>query len=185
MRHLLVFSAVMALMISSFNASAQKIKEKESKMKTKGKGPSPTDMNMPYKATYSSQFEMGNPALSAKVLKAWKDYEINKLEDSRDLLADTVWAYLPDGTELKGRDAFMNALNSYRGSFHDVKLTVAAWLATRSKDLNKETVLVWGTETGTKPDGTKQSMVLHEVWFFNKDGKVDGFRQFTQLMPQQ
>ena len=37
-------------------------------------------------------------------------------------------------------------------------------------------VAVWGIEEDTHGDGKVESGEIHEVWWFNKDGKVAGMR---------
>ncbi|HET7899466.1 MAG TPA: hypothetical protein VFL47_17385, partial [Flavisolibacter sp.] len=138
-----------------------------------------------YKPTYSGQFVPGNQVYATLVLQAWKNYEINMLDEVRGMLADTLTAVMGDGTVLKGKENFLNAIKAYRNSYSLLKVNVAAWLPTKSIDLNKETVCIWGLEDGTKTDGTAMRVAVHEVWFFNKDGKVDFFRQYIQPNPQQ
>lgn len=182
MKLLSLLPAMTALLILSIHVQAQNANAKE-KNKTGVNGT--MAMDLPYKAYYSSHFEMGNQHYGAMVLNAWKDYDNNTWSDLGDMLADTVTAVLADGTIVKGKDNFLNAIKAYRGSFSAVQSEVAAWLTVNSTDQKKQTVCIWGDETDTKGDGTKQSTALHELWFFNKDGKVDLFRQFTEQMPHQ
>lgn len=136
-----------------------------------------------FQPSYSAQFVPGNQAYATQVLNAWKSYEVNMLDLSSDILADTVTALLPDGTTIKGKGAFLNALKAYRSSFATMKVTVEAWMPVKSIDRNKETVCIWGIEESTKPNGTKQRLAVHELWFFNSEGKVDYFRQFAEQLP--
>lgn len=164
----------------SFQALAQ---NQKLKVKDKGEVNSKTDKNLPYTAYYSSHFEMGNPHYAAQVLDVWKEYDNNSWDHLGNLLADTVTAILMDGTVIKGKENFLSAIKAYRGSFPTAKSDVAAWLVVNSIDQKKQTVCIWGDETDTKSDGTKQSVSLHELWFFNKDGKVDLLRQFIEQTP--
>src|SRR4051812_40167736 len=75
-------------------------------------------MDMPYTAMYSSKFAIGDPKYSAIVLNAWKAYDDNMLDKmDGSVMSDTLSATLPDGTEFKGKENFMSALKTYRGSF--------------------------------------------------------------------
>ena len=48
---------------------------------------------MPYTATYSTAFEMGNPEYTATILQgSWKDWEENKLDNMKNWMADTIVA---------------------------------------------------------------------------------------------
>lgn len=142
-------------------------------------------MELPYTALYSSQFQMADPKYSAIVLNAWKKYDDNMLDATKDFLADTMSATLPDGTVLKGRDSFIQRIKSFRGGFTSAKSEVVAYMSVRSIDKGDNIVFIWGTETDTKSDSTLQKTDLHEVWGFNKDGKVDFFKQFMSQSPKE
>jgi hypothetical protein len=183
MKRLLTCCAILALLCMAWSTAAQKDKQKLSGSTVKYKDKAGA-MDMPYTATYSSRYVIGNPAMSRMVLQLWKDYDNNTLDNSANMLSDTLTAVLADGMVIKGKEAFLSGIKGYRNGFMTVSSEVQAWISTHSLDVNKETVCIWGTETDQKPDGTTQSINLHEVWFFNKDGKVDGFRQYAQVRKQ-
>src|SRR5689334_21913682 len=89
--------------------------------KAKSKGAMQTSMQdnsgLPYTAMYSSNFQMCNAKYSRMVLNAWKAYDDNMLDGIGDAIADTVTAIMPDGSIVKGKDAFLNGIKSYRGGF--------------------------------------------------------------------
>lgn len=132
----------------------------------------------PYKATYSSNFKMGNQRYANMVLDMWKDWDDNML-DRHDYLADTVTAYFPDGSTVKGKAAFLETGKKYRAGFTAVKSVVHAIVPLHSEDRNTDAVCIWGEEEDTTPDGKTSKSNLHEVWFFNKDGKISTMRQWT------
>lgn len=132
----------------------------------------------PYKAAYSSTFKMGNQKYANMILDMWKDWDDNML-DRHDYIADTITAYFPDGTKVKGKAAFLEAGKKYRSGFTTVKSVVHAWVPLYSEDRKTDILCIWGEETDTTPDGKATTTNLHEVWFFNKDGKISAFRQFT------
>ncbi|HWJ30402.1 MAG TPA: hypothetical protein VNS32_27965 [Flavisolibacter sp.] len=141
--------------------------------------------NMPYKADYSSNFQIGDPKYSATVLNAWKAYDNNQLETAAEYISDTVTAILADGTMVKGKDNFINSAKQYRSGFSAVKSNVTAWLSLKTPDHpDDHIVCIWGDEHDTKPDGTTQSVSLQEVWVFNKDNKLSYFQQFAGQMPK-
>jgi ketosteroid isomerase-like protein len=141
--------------------------------------------NLPYTAMYSSKFQMGNARYSRMVLNAWKAYDNNMLDKIADMIADTVTAIMPDGSIIKGKDNFLNGLKTYRGGFSAATSTVDAWLPVKSTDNGDDFVCIWGTETDTKSDGTTQKVDLHELWGFNKDGKLSFFRQYAGPAPKE
>ena len=131
-----------------------------------------------YKATYSSSFQMGKAALAQKVLDLWKDYDDNQF-DRHDYMHDTVVMSFPDGTVTKGKKENMDAAKKFRGGFTTVKSTIHAIVPLRSTDRNEDIVCVWGHEENTLADGKVEGRDLHEVWWFNKDGKVVRMRQWN------
>jgi ketosteroid isomerase-like protein len=131
----------------------------------------------PYKATYSSNFKMGNQKYANMILDMWKDWDDNALE-RHDYVSDTVTAYFPDGTMVKGKAAFLESGKKYRSGFTTVKSVVHAWLPLYSEDRKTDILCIWGEEADTAPDGKTTTTNLHEVWFFNKDGKITALRQF-------
>ena len=135
-----------------------------------------------YKATYSSKFKMGNAKYAGMVQDIWKAWDDNAL-DRHDYFADTMTAYFPDGSVVKGKAAFMESGKKYRATFTTVKSEVHAITALRSEDKNEDAVCIWGQEADTAPDGTVTKSNLHEVWFFNKDGKISGMRQWHSKVP--
>ena len=131
----------------------------------------------PYKATFSSSFKMGNQKYANKILELWKDWDNNVFTKS-DYFADTVTGYFPDGTTVKGKEAFIETGKKYRAGFTTVKSTVHAWAPLYSEDKKTDAVCIWGEEADTTPDGKTTTTNLHEVWFFNKDGKISAMRQW-------
>ncbi len=131
-----------------------------------------------YKATYSSDFKMGKTAFATRVLEIWKDWDDNQL-DRHDYLSDTVTMMFADGMVMKGKKENFAAAKKYRSSFTKVVSTVHAWVPLASNDRNEDVVCIWGQEVNTLPDGKEETRDIHEVWWFNKDGKVASMRQWT------
>ncbi len=174
-----------ALLFTSLSGNAQdkvkvkkdemKVKSEKSKMKMEGMA----NMDMPYKANYSSQFAMGDQAHAKKVMELWKDYDANMLEKHSDYFADSLVVELPNGTRLVGKEAAMKSIKEYRSSQGKVESTVDAWISTRSLDRNEDWVCIWGVEKSTDASGKETKTRLHEIWQLNKDGKVVYMAQFT------
>jgi hypothetical protein len=139
--------------------------------------------DLPYKAAYSSDFKIGNSSYAKMVLELWKDWDDNTF-DKHDYFADTVTLYLPDSSVVKGKAENIAGAKKYRGGMTSAKSVVHAWVPLSSKDTKDELVCIWGTETDTWPDGKVTTRDLHEVWWFNKDGKVAGMRQFAAKFGQ-
>ncbi|MBD0331016.1 MAG: hypothetical protein ICV66_00005 [Chitinophagaceae bacterium] len=193
MKHVTVLAFAAILLLLTVESSAQqpqvktkddkvKVKSDEGKMKMKGEGQMG---NLPYTVGYSSNFIIGNPAYTRKVLELWKDWDENMLERHPDYFADTVNMIFADGTNVRGATNALNAAKQYRGSLASVESTIDAVMAVRSVDRNEDWVLVWGTGTETDKNGNKKVIPLHEAWQINKDGKVATVLQYAAAPPKQ
>jgi hypothetical protein len=154
-----------------------KVKMKDDKVKMKDKGMQMDNTSYPYKANYSSNFRMGDPANAKMILELWKDYDDNTF-DNHDYIADTAVMFFADGTMSRGKDSLLAGVKQYRGSLTNVTSTLDAWVPLKSVDRNENWVALWGTETHTTADGKVEKKDLHEIWRINKDGKVDFMKQF-------
>ena len=163
------------LFLGSVQAQTDKIKEKDKMQKT--------SQTSPYTATYSSKFQIGDPKYAQIILKLWKDWDDNTIDQSANMFADTVTIYHPDGTILKGKEQNLADAKKYRSQFTTVKSTIHAFVNLKSTDHNENWVAIWGTEEDTGKDGKMISNELHEVWRFNKDGKIEMMRQFHAKTP--
>lgn len=164
------------LFLNAAQAQTDKTKEKEKMQKA--------DKTTSYTATYSSKFEIGNPAYTQVIINLWKDWDDNALDRSAKMFADTVAMYTADGTMVKGKDLNLAEAKKYRGQFAAVKSTIHAIVSLKSTDRNEDWVAIWGTEEDTSKDGKKTSTNFHEVWKFNKDGKIDIMRQYQAKVPE-
>ena len=136
-------------------------------------------MSQTYTAGYSSKFAMADPSFSEKVLTLWKDYENNTLDNHADLIADTVTMILQQGAVVKGRTENLKGAKDFRASIKDYKVGIDAWMSVKSLDKNENIVLVWGFENYTDKDGKQVKARVHEVWVFNKAGKISLMMQFS------
>lgn len=138
--------------------------------------------SLPYKATYTSNFKIGNQKYAAMVLDMWKDWDDNNFE-RHNYMSDTLTMYFPDGSVTKGMAENLAAAKKYRGSMKSVKSIIYAWVPLLAVDKNEEAICVWGEEEDAMNDGTTSKRSVHEVWFFNKDGKVSAMRQWSSKLP--
>ena len=140
-----------------------------------------SSVTLPYQATYSSSFEMGNPDYSATILQgSWKDWEENKLDNMKSWVADTIVAFQSDNSIIRGADSLIAQWKKSRAQYTTVIDSINAVLPVYSTDKKENWVLVWATEINTLADGTKDTMALMETWRINKDGKADLLLQFDR-----
>lgn len=126
-----------------------------------------------------SSFSTGEPANAKTGLLFWRNRDNNKLDNSFPLLADSVEFILPDDTGMYGdRKTVWNNAKAYRSSFTQMKSEADACLPVKTTGKGHQWVAIWGREHHTTGDGEKESVDLHEVWRFNRQGKVIGMSQY-------
>lgn len=134
-----------------------------------------------YPIEYSSDFTIGDPKHSQSVLTLWKDYDNNKMDDHKDLFADSIEFISADGNQIKGsRDSVINALKAYRNSFSNAVSSVSVVISVKPKDKEESWVSVWGKEVDTYKNGKIDSIYLNENWMFNKDQKISYIEQLNE-----
>lgn len=132
-----------------------------------------------YKASYADKFEKGDDKHSRTVLEIWKAYDNNQLDSARKYFADTVYMKSRDGYEMYGTaDSILKETKQYRSGIEKVVSEVAAFTPLKATANGDNWVSIWGKEF-TTTNGKLDSIDLHEIWRFNKDGKVDWMRQYA------
>ncbi len=138
-------------------------------------------VTLPYDVTYSSSFEMGNPAYAAMILQgSWKDWETNKMDNMKSWVADTATIFMSDNTMAHGVDSIAALWKKSRAGYTNVIDTINAVIPTYSTDKKENWVLVWAKEISTATDGKKDTTAVMETWRINKDGKADLLLQFDR-----
>jgi ketosteroid isomerase-like protein len=134
-----------------------------------------------YKANYSSDFKMGDASYSEKILAVWKDFENNDLDKHTDLFADTVTMVLAEGGVVKGKANNLASAKAFRTSVKNYKVNIDAWMSLISTDRDQHWVGIWGNESYTDKDGKQVNQRVHEIWGFNKDGKISIMMQYEGM----
>jgi hypothetical protein len=169
---------VIIFSVGLFSCHADEKKESGSKSAS-----AETNSSLPYTATYSSKFEIGDNKNAEAILAAWKAWDDGNLLASRKLFADTMHFYLRDGSVMHGpTDSTLAGAQMYRGTFTAMKSTVHVYMPVKSTDKNENWVCIWGTEVSTDKQGKTDSVGLQETWRFNKDGKIDMVYQFGRSL---
>jgi hypothetical protein len=144
------------------------------------------EVALPYTASYSSSFKMGNPEFSAMILQgSWKDWEMNTMDNMKSWVADTVTVYHSDNTMVKGIDSLTARWKKGRAKYSSVSTTIDAVMPVYSTDKNENWVLVWATEVDTKLNGKIDTTSVMETWRINKDNKADLLYQFDRANRKQ
>ena len=184
MKKILLVAAVAALAAcnNSDNAKVESM-NKDSTASTKMDD---DNMNYPYTADYSHNFEIGSSKNAMAILQLYKDWDGNNLDNAKNLFAennDTM--VFADGNMFTGsRDTLFSIAKQMRGQMGTVVDSVHAWLPLRSKDRNEDWVLIWTREIATDAKGKRTSRELQETWRFDKDGKINLCYQYEQQPPK-
>jgi len=140
-------------------------------------------LSYPYTAQYSNKFEIGDPNNSMNVLKLYKDWDNNTIDNSKNAFADSIQMVFSDGSALSGsRDSVFNVVKKMRSTLGTITSDLVAWTPLRSTDKNEDWVSVWYTEHRTAPNGKVDSSYYQETWRLT-NGKVDRFYQYEQKVP--
>ncbi|MEO6453811.1 MAG: hypothetical protein ABIN97_07070 [Ginsengibacter sp.] len=136
---------------------------------------------LPYVASYSSSFKMGNADYSAMIVQgSWKDWEKNTMDNMKSWVADTCVVFQSDHTMISGVDSIQAHWKRFRAGYTSVIDTLNAVVPLYSTDKNENWVLVWATEINTDAKGKVDTVGVMETWRINKDGKADLVYQYDQ-----
>ncbi|HVG41423.1 MAG TPA: hypothetical protein VM888_07405, partial [Chitinophagaceae bacterium] len=136
-------------------------------------------MTVPYTATFSSHFEIGDSKNAVIVLNILKDFEDNAVDRHPDFFSDTLTFITPEGYVIKGKAQFFGGSKQYRASFAGLKNSIESYVSLKSMEKNINRVHIQGTQEKTNREGAQQKVPFQSVWVFNKDGKVDYIREYT------
>lgn len=147
--------------------------------------PKQESLTYPYTPDYSADFEIGDPKNAQTLLNLYQNWDANTLDNSKSSFAEMDTMYFSDGTMFAGsRDSLFATANKMRAAMGTIVDSVHAWVPLRSKDKNEEWVLIWSKEIATDAKGKKTVKELHEVWRFDKNGKINLMYQYEQQPPK-
>jgi hypothetical protein len=138
---------------------------------------------MPYKATYSSSWQISDSAkVTQAVLQSYKDWEENKLANAPAYYADTVSWIFADGSSYRmRRDSLVHFLQKVRDSLSSSKIEIVSVINLYSTDKKAEWVGVWYKQTDTYKSGKKDSAAFNDVNEV-KNGKVVFWSSYRQAL---
>lgn len=140
-------------------------------------------VSYPYPASYSSDFSIGNPELTKKVLDMYKAVEENKMDDLGKYYADTVIRNnFQQRQMVLSRDAMVDLAKQFRSQFKEFSETPIAFTALHSNDRNEDWVVTWIKEKVVYNNGKIDSTTYQENWRF-RDGKiymVDSYAKYAK-----
>jgi hypothetical protein len=131
-------------------------------------------VNYPFQAMISD-FKLGNPQNTVKVMEMYKILEAGTSIDSLLLpyFADTVTSVSFDQREFRGpASVFVKKVSTFRGQFKSINEEFLSHVSLHSDEKNLDVVSVWFKERAIRLNGKADSTLYQENWRFNKDGKI-------------
>ena len=132
----------------------------------------------PYTAIKSNSFEKGNEHYAKNVLDIWRQYETGKLITIEKFFSERVRLILPDKIFEGSRDSIITLYQKRRDGFSDMQCFVYSWMPVLTVDTKQDIVFVWGLYVGTRKNGDRDYAQVHEIWRFDKKGKITEMEQF-------
>lgn len=136
-----------------------------------------TAIYYPYSPIYS-EFEAGNPNHSKIVLEVWRQFETGNLLSTANKFADSISLVFKDKIYYGKRDSILAIYKKRRDAYESVQCYVDSWLPVHAKQTGDDLVLVWGRQDGIVQNKKRDYLVIHEVWNFNKQGKIRSMVQY-------
>ena len=132
----------------------------------------------PYSPVYSNSYRPATGKLAQAVLNFWKEYETGDVLHTAGSFADSIVFILPD-TILKGSNAsVLEAFKRKRSTYTDMQCYVDSWMPLQETSRSDELVFLWGRQDGTSKGGKRIYRVLHEIWRFDRKGKIIQLEQY-------
>ena len=137
----------------------------------------------PYKASYSSDFSIGDANHAKMVLDLFKMWEENKIDDMKTLLADSVSIEFPDGNKFAENtaDSMINFAKQFRKQIKSIKVEMDGWMPVKSNDKKDDYVLTWSRDYTTDMSGKVDSARVH-AYFLIKNNKIRSWSEFQQKL---
>ena len=136
-----------------------------------------TTIYYPYSPIYS-EFEPGDPNHSKTVLEIWRQFETGNLMSTANKFADSISLIFKDKIYYGKRDSILAIYKNRRDAYENVQCYVDSWLPVHAKQTGDDLVLLWGRQDCIIHDKKRDYLVIHEVWNFNKQGKIRSMVQY-------
>ena len=132
----------------------------------------------PYTTRYSNGFDPGRPEYLRTVLDIWKEFETGDVTKTANSFEDNISITFPD-QELNGpKDVVLAEFKKRRSVYSVIQNHFDSWMPAKAKDHDDEWVFIWGWQERTGKDGKLSVAVIHEIWRFNKEGKINFMKQY-------
>lgn len=162
----LMLTAALSLLLFSCSEEPKPVSTEEVKVE---KAP-PVDL--PYKATYSSDWSIGDPNYTKIALDFYKALEADNIDSMSQYFEDSVQFKSYDNrTVMVSRDEMFRLVKKFRSKFTTLSEEFPAFVCLHSNDRNEDWVSLWINETGILLNGKADSTRYQENWRF-RNSKV-------------
>jgi len=160
----------------------------KSKIDSSGSNPVnllPDSVNYPFRATYSTKVEEStHPEYLQTVLKIWKLFESNKIDEMKKFYSDTVTYEDASGHTFYGRsDSLLNFARKDIEGLDSLRFDISLWENIHLADRNEDWVYIWAAERRYPKKGKPDTSLIHEQWRI-ENGKVNYFNQYKSKVPK-
>ncbi len=170
-------------MVGSCSNPAKEKAVAESKDDTVQAGPILPPTELPYKATYSSDWSIGDPKYTKIVLDFYKELEADSIIGSSDYFEDSIQFRAYDTRIIKrSREEMLNLARDFRRKFKSLNEEFLAFVSLHSNDRNEDWVSLWIMERGIRTNGKPDSTLYQENWRF-RNGKVYSLGDYARYSP--
>ncbi len=151
------------------------------KEETKTTGKTTSSVEMPYKASYSTDFNSDVPdSMLLMALNTYKYWESGDMNALRATMGDSMSVYGADGFKFIGlTDSLMPKWKAVRDSISTVAITMDVWLKNHSLKDSIDYVNVWYKEIDTYKNGKVDSAYFEDDNGI-KNGKLIWFSSHRQ-----
>ena len=174
MKKLLSFSALSILILASCASPADKEAAKPVDTVTVAPPVVKETVAMPYPATQTDDWKMGDPEKLRLILSFYKNLEADTLYDQLGAhIADTITNLNFENKTFKLSSAqFTDLVKKFRSRFTKLNEEFKTYMVVHSDKLNYDQVMLWIKETGTYKNGKIDSTMYQENWRINAAGKI-------------
>lgn len=173
-----VFSFGAAILLLSCNNDKTST---EGSTTSKDSATAETPSDLPYKASYSSNWSDDVSDADLKmVLTTYRDWADNNMAALSNSLADTVEVDFATGEHFKNSKAeLIKMWTTYRDSLSAVTIDMQGWHRMHSTDKKDGFIVTWYLETDKFKNGKVDSAYYHDINQV-KDGKITWYSQYKR-----
>lgn len=143
-------------------------------------GPEESDSGIyyAYSPIYSNGYKTGSYKNLKMVTDVWKQYENGDITKSAGTFADDITFVYPDQVISGKKDSVLGQVKKLRNGYATVQSFIYSWMPAKAKDHDEDWVFIWGRQEYNDKEGKLKSIEVHEIWQFNKEGKIIFMQQY-------